>query len=95
MALAEVHPVAGVKCLKFTAVVFDLIPTQTSEWQELKEAYMCDYVVPVFLQTFCHLYFLFKAYGNLCVVNFTVTEALVSYFNLPISARYFKSMSQK
>lgn len=84
--------------LEFTAAVFDLIPTQTSEWQEMKEAYMCHYLVPnhtAFLLTFCHLYFLFEAYGNLCVVNFTITEALVSYFYLPISVHYLKSMSQK
>lgn len=48
------------KVLEFTAVVFDKFPTQTLEWKEMREAYMCHYVVlnhTAFVLTFCHLYF--------------------------------------
>lgn len=57
------------KVLEFTAVVFDKFPTQTLEWQEMREAYMCHYVVPNHT-ALCWLSVifisLFEAFGKLC-----------------------------
>lgn len=63
--------------LDLTAIVFDCLPTQTSEWQEMREASMCHYVVFnhtdslwSLLPSYC------KAYRDLGVINVVVIEAL-------------------